>query len=96
MGRASAIANPKCAGPEMSRSCASEQRIGGGAVRGGLVPVRRNPRYFRFELRHALGQFVLRIGREILGRELACRVTSGPWKVIIHGFRLPLVRNIAI
>lgn len=96
MGRACAIANPKCAGPEMSRSCASEQRIGGGAMRGSLVPVCLDPCDFRFELCHALRQFVLRIGRKILGRELACRVASGPWKVIVHESCLPFPDNIAI
>lgn len=81
MGWTARIANPFARAPEDNRDGSPaplpEQGLGCGTVGGGLVPMRLHPRDFRFELRDALIEFGLRIGAEILGREVRCRVSFG-------------------
>lgn len=60
-----------------------EQRIGCIAVGGGLEPVRFNAGDLAFEQGNALLQFILRVGAEILGGELARGVAFGAWTIIV-------------
>lgn len=81
MGWAAKIANPFARAPEENRAGSPatlpEQRVGSGAVRGGLAAVGGHPRDFRFEQGDAFVEFGLRVGAEILGREVRCRVSFG-------------------
>ncbi len=81
MGCYAEIANPYARAAEENRKASpatlSEQRLGRGAVRGGLAAMRGDPRDFGFEQCDALVQFGLRIGAEILGREARCRISFG-------------------
>lgn len=81
MGWAARIANPFARAPEENRdgspATLPEQGLGGGTVGGGLALMRLHPRDFRFEQRDAFVEFSLRVGAEILGREVRCRVSFG-------------------
>lgn len=81
MGCYAEIANPYARAAEENREASPatlpEQRIGGGAVGGGLAAMGGNPRDFGFQQRDTLVQFGLRIGAEILGREARCRISFG-------------------
>jgi putative PIG3 family NAD(P)H quinone oxidoreductase len=55
-----------------------EQRIGGGAVGGGLVPVGPDSRDLRFEPRNPFVELVLRIGAKVLESEATRRISAGP------------------
>ena len=85
MGCYAEIANPYAPAAEENRkrssATLSEQRIGGGAVRGGLAAMGGNPRDFSFEQSDALVQFGLRVGAEVLGREVRCRISFGTWAI---------------
>lgn len=81
MGCYAKIANPYARVAEENRAASpatlTEQRVGCGAVRGGLAAMGGNAGDFGFEQRDALVQFGLRIGAEILGREVRCRISFG-------------------
>lgn len=81
MGCYAEIANPYARVAEENRRASPatlpEQRIGGGAVGGGLAAMGGNPGDFGFQQRDAFVQFGLRIGAEILGREARCRISFG-------------------
>lgn len=85
MGSDTGIANPfaarqaKVRRPSSARL--SEQRIGGGAMNGGLVSVSGDASDFGFQQRDAVGKFGLRIGRKILGSEATRRVSGRSWAV---------------
>ncbi len=85
MGCYAEIANPYAPAAEENRkrssAALSEQRIGGGAVCGGLAAMGGNPRDFSFEQSDALVQFGLRVGAEVLGRETRCRISCGTWAI---------------
>lgn len=77
----------KSAGPSCAASLAppAEQRIGGGAVRGGPVAVRSRARDLRFEQRDPFIEFGLRIGTEILAGEVARCIARGPRQIgLVH------------
>ena len=81
MGCYAEIANPYAQAAEENRNASpatlSEQRLGGGAVGGGLAAMGGNPRDLGFEQGDALVQFGLRIGAEVLCREARCRISFG-------------------
>jgi hypothetical protein len=85
MGWSLQIANPIARVPEENRVGSpgrlSEQRVGGGAVGGGLAAMRRNPRDFRFEQGGAIIQLGLRIGAEIFGGEARGCVAFGSGEI---------------
>jgi hypothetical protein len=85
MGWSLQIANPIVRVPEENRVGSpgrlSEQRVGGGAVGGGLAAMRRNPRDFRFEQGDAIIQLGLRIGAEIFGGEARGCVAFGSGEI---------------
>jgi hypothetical protein len=82
MGALARIANPlkmiRARSKKGSSAALSEQRIGGGAVRGNLAVMRLDPRNLGFEQRDPFIQLGLRIGAEILAREATRRVSAGP------------------
>ena len=79
MGCYAEIANPYAPAAEENRkrssAALSEQRIGGGAVCGGLAAMGGNPRDFSFE------QSGLRVGAKVLGPEARCRISFGTWAI---------------
>lgn len=81
MGCYAEIANPYARVAEENRSASPatlpEQGIGGGAVGGGLAAMGGNAGDLGFEQRDALVQLCLRIGAEILGRKVRCRISFG-------------------
>jgi hypothetical protein len=85
MGCYAKIANPYAPEAEENRkrssAALSEQRVGGGAVRGGFAAMGGHPGDFGFEQRDALVQFGLRVGAEVLGREVRCRISFGTWAI---------------
>ena len=81
MGQSLPIANPDAMKCAYSIRLPAEQRIGGGAVLGRLVPVNLHPFDFGFEQGDPFAQFVLRIGREVFGCELARGIAPGAWKI---------------
>jgi hypothetical protein len=82
MGGRKGIANPlsqlrrKCV--RGSSAALPEQRVGSGAVRGGLAAVRGNAGDFGFEQGDAFIQLGLRIGAKVLESEAARGVSDRP------------------
>ena len=70
-------------GPAPTLALSPEQGVGGVAVGGGLEAVRFNPRDFALEDYNALLQFILRIGAEILGGELARSIAFGAGAIVV-------------
>jgi len=85
MGCYAEIANPYAPEAEENRKASPatlpEQRVGGGAVRGGFAAMGGNPRNLGFEQGNALVQFGLRVGAKVLGREARCRISFGTWAI---------------
>jgi hypothetical protein len=59
----------------------SEQRIGGGTVRGGLVAVRLHAGDLGLEQGDPFGKLGLRIGAKVFAREATRRVSTGAWAI---------------
>jgi hypothetical protein len=71
-----------CEGLLRARSSGlSEQRVGSGAVGGGLVAVGFHPGDLGFEKSNAFGKFGLRIGAEVFARQATRRVSTGAWAI---------------
>jgi hypothetical protein len=85
MERTAEIANPDASEAEEnlpgSPAALAEQRVGGGAVGGGLVAVGGHPGNLGFEQRDAQVALGLRIGSEILRSEATRRVPSRSWEI---------------
>ena len=74
-----------------------EQRFGGGAVSGRLAPMRCHPRDFGFEQGDAFIQFRLRIGPQILCREVRGRISFGAGAIgLFHRRAASQVKRLAV
>jgi hypothetical protein len=82
MGGREGIANPlpplRKKHADGSSTAFPEQRIGCGAVGGGLVAMRLHPCDFRFEQRDPLAKFSLRVGAKVLESEAGRCVSDRP------------------
>jgi hypothetical protein len=58
-----------------------EQRVGSGAVRGGLGAMGGNAVDFSLEQGDPFVQLGLRVGAEVLGREATCGISDRPWAI---------------
>lgn len=72
------------AGPWPSGRFTAEQHVSGGAVHGGFVAVRLDPRDFGFEQSDPFAQLAYRIRIEAFRRKQASGVDLGPGEVIFH------------
>lgn len=74
---------------------APEQGVGGVAVRSGGEAVFFHPRDFTLEQVNSLGQFVLRIGAEVLGGELARGIAARSGTIVVF-HRCALFRSVCL
>ena len=70
-------------GPAPTLILSPEQRIGCIAVGSGLEAVRFDAGDLALEQGYAFLQFILRVGAEILGGELARGVAFGAWTIVV-------------
>ena len=101
MGWTLRIANPlrviraRCVKGSSGPLC--EEGFGCGAVGGGLVPVRCDPRDFGGEQRDPVSKFGLRVGGKVFACEATRRVSAGPRAIgFFHSGRTSPAKRLAV